>query len=49
MGALNKMKEWEQGALHVQEEGGDQKVKAKAENCFMLLSTTFQFTIVNFE
>ena len=49
MGALKKLKEMEQGALHVQKTRGDQKVMAKAEKCFMLLWASFQFTIVNFK
>ena len=49
MGALNKLKERGQGALHVQNARGDQKAKTKSEKCFMLLSATFQFTTVNFK
>ena len=49
MGALKKLKEMEQGALHVQKTRGDQKVMAKAKKCFMLLWASFQFTIVNFK
>ena len=49
MGALNKLIKGGNGALHVQQARGHQTVRTKAKKCFMVLSATFQFTIVNFK
>ena len=49
MGALKKLKERGTKGLTRPKIKGDQKVNGKAEKCIMLLSATFQFTIVNFK